>query len=81
MTPTDEMIQKIVVARLLTMPDNIGISIGGDGKFSKNEMIDHVKKNDEIGKKIIEIQLAYLQSLKELTNELVNDQYGPRHSA
>jgi hypothetical protein len=63
-------IKDIVIARALTMPDNIGISIGKDGRFSKEEIITHVKKDDEVGKKFVKIQLNYLQSLKHLTNQL-----------
>jgi hypothetical protein len=70
MSKTDKTIQEIVIARILTMPDNVGISIGRDGDFSKNEMIEHIKNDDEVGKKFVEIQLSYLQSLKDLTNQL-----------
>lgn len=70
MSEIDKTVQEIVLARVLTMPDNVGISIGGKGEFSKDEMIEHIEKNDEVGKKFIEIQLSYLQSLKDLTNEL-----------
>jgi hypothetical protein len=41
------------------------ISIGADGEFTKDELIDRVEKDDRIGKKIVQIQLSYLQSLKE----------------
>lgn len=71
MNQIDKTIRDIVIARVLTMPDNVGISIGKDGDFSKDEIIAHVKKGDEIGKKFIKIQLAYLKSLKYLTNKLI----------
>ena len=70
MSKTDKTIQDIVIERVLTMPDNVGISIGRDGDFSKREMIEHIKNGDDVGKKFIEIQLSYLQSLKDLTNQL-----------
>lgn len=71
MTTTNPAIQEIVIARILAMPDNIGVSIGGDGEFTKDELIKHVKADDDTGKKMVKIQLAYLQSLKDLTNQLV----------
>lgn len=71
MNQTEKTIQEIVFARVSTMPDNVGISIGKDGDFSKNEIIEHLKKNDEVGKKFVEIQLDYLQSLKNLTDQLL----------
>lgn len=71
MSKTDKIIHDIVIARLLTMPDNIGVSMGSDGEFSKNDLIEHVQKDDEVGKKIIQIHMSYLQSLKDLTNILI----------
>jgi hypothetical protein len=66
-------IVNLVVARLEAIPSNIEISIGGDGSFTIKELIERVKKNDEVGKKIIELQLNYLQSLANLSNlELKN---------
>lgn len=66
-----EDITNLVIARLETIPSNIEISIGGDGSFTVSELIERVKKQDEIGKKIIEMQLAYLRSLGKLpTQEL-----------
>lgn len=71
MNQADKIIQEIVINRVLTMPDNVGISIGDGGEFSKDEIIKHIKKGDEVGKKFIKIQMSYLQSLKNLTNQLL----------
>lgn len=62
---TDDDIRKLVVARLRSFPAGRKISIGADGEFTKDELIDRVEKDDRIGKKIVQIQLSYLQSLKE----------------
>lgn len=62
---TPEVID-LVVARLETLPPNISMSIGDKGSFDLSELIEHVRDCDEIGKQIIEMQLLYLQSLKEL---------------
>ncbi len=61
----DEDIRKLVIARLRTLSSGRKISIGSDGEFTKDELIQRVEQNDEIGKKITEIQLQYLRSLKE----------------
>ena len=61
---TEEEIQQLVIERLNIFPSELKISIGANGVFSKDELIEHVKKNDQIGKKIIEIQLSYLRSFK-----------------
>lgn len=60
-----EDIKKLVIARLRTFSRGRKISIGSDGEFNKDELIKHVEDDDPIGKKMVEIQLQYLQSLKE----------------
>ncbi len=61
---SEEEIKKLVIARLSAMPKNIKVSIGAYGSFDKYELIERVKKGDEIGKKIMEIQMFYLKSIK-----------------
>lgn len=61
----DEEIKKIVIARLETLPKDKKISIGSAGEFSRDDLIDLVKKNDELGKKIIQIEMEFLRSFKK----------------
>lgn len=68
----NEDIKELVVERLKTLPSDIKISIGSDGSFTKNELISHIEDEDEIGEKIIEIQLKYLQMIK--TGALLRDE-------
>ncbi|MEA3342716.1 MAG: hypothetical protein U9Q92_00985 [archaeon] len=63
---TEEEIRKIVIARLSSMPENMKVSIGAYGSFDKYELINRVKKGDEVGKKVVEIQMFYLRSMKRL---------------
>lgn len=68
-----EDIINLVIARLETIPSNIELSVGNEGSFSIDELIERVKQQDEIGKKMIEMQLVYLRSLGKLpTQELQN---------
>lgn len=60
-----EEIKKIVIARLETLPPDKKISIGSAGDFSRDELIEKVKKGDPVGKKIIQIELEFLRSLKK----------------
>jgi hypothetical protein len=60
----DQEIKSIVIARLETLPSDKKISIGSSGEFTRDEIIDHVKSGDEIGKKMVQIELEFLQSLK-----------------
>jgi len=74
MTDTQNDIVELVIARLQTIPEDQEISIGSEGEFNKNELIEHVKNKDTIGKKIIEIELHYLQSLKNITQSILNNE-------
>ena len=62
---SNEEIRDLVIARLESLPENHKISIGAKGEFNKYELIERVKKGDDVGKKIIEIELEFLRSLKE----------------
>ena len=60
-----EDIKKLVITRLQAMPPNLKLSIGKYGTFTKEELIERVQKEDEVGKLIIEMQLKYLRSFKK----------------
>jgi hypothetical protein len=59
-----EEIKNLVLVRLEAMPSNIKIFLGGKS-FRKEELIEEVKKDTELGKLIIEMQLKYLRQMKE----------------
>lgn len=61
----DEEYKEIVIARLETLPSNKKISIGSSGEFTKEELIESVKREDELGKKMVQIEMEFLQSLKK----------------
>lgn len=60
-----EEIKELVIMRLETLPANKKISIGSYGEFSKEELIEHVKKEDDIGRKMIEVEMEFLKAFKE----------------
>ena len=62
---TDSDIRKLVIARLQMLSGNRKISIGSEGEYDKDELIKRVESGDRIGKKIVEIQLEYLRSMKK----------------
>jgi hypothetical protein len=62
---SDEEIRDIVIARLQSLPSNRKISIGSDGEFTKDELVQNIHSGSEVGNKIVEIQLDYLKSLKD----------------
>ena len=61
----DESVKKLVATRLETLPDGAIISVGSDGEFTKEQVIESVLKGDEMGQKMVEIEMSFLQSLKE----------------
>lgn len=67
----DKEISQLVIERLKEIPSNKKISIGGKGDFTVEELIKRVKKNDEIGQKIIKVEMTFLQSLK--TGKLLDE--------
>ncbi len=62
-------LKEIVLQRILSskLPSNIKLSVGNstEEQLGILEMAEHVKKEDEIGKKIIRMELNYLKILKE----------------
>ena len=60
----DKDIQDLVIARLQTLPEGVEVSIGSEGDFTKDELIDHVQQGDDLGLKIIELEMSFLRSLK-----------------
>lgn len=62
---SDEEIKKLVIARLQAIPENYRLSIGSVPEpLSRDDMIMHVEKGDEIGKKITEVELRFLKAMK-----------------
>ena len=68
-----EEIKELVIARLEVLPKDTGISIGSSGEFTPEQLIARVKAGDEVGQKIIEVQLNYLKSLKNITQEFSDE--------
>ena len=74
----EKEIIELVIARLQTLPEGREISIGSDGEFTKEDLIQHVQNRDEIGKKMVEVEMSFLRSLKEgvfyETNDTLDDE-------
>ena len=62
---SDEEIRKLVVARLSVLSPDMYIAVGSEGSFSRDELIQRVEADDEIGKEIADIQLDWLRSWKQ----------------
>lgn len=57
-----EDIKKLVLERIKAASDELNISIGST-EYSKEEILKHVEKGDEVGQEIIEIQMEYLRDM------------------
>ena len=67
--------KELVIARIeAQVPSNLSLSIGSSGRMSKEEMLEHINKGDEIGNRIIESHIRFLraQSTGEVTRALVS---------
>ena len=60
---TDEEIRNLVIERLRSISDETSLLVGSDVRLTKTEMIERVKSGDELGKKIIDMQMTYLRDL------------------
>ena len=63
-TEINERMKEIVIARIdAQVPSNLKLAMGNYGGMSKEEMIQHVKNGDEIGRQIIKKHIMFLRSL------------------
>ena len=62
---TSLKIIRLVIARLEVWPEDAKLAIVGLGTYNKRQLIAHVKKGTDVGRKIVEIELEYLKSLKK----------------
>lgn len=64
---------EIAKIRVKSMPSHIRLAIGGYGQLSKDEIIEHLEQRDEIGKRIVEMQINYLKFFKKEMEKIVNE--------
>ncbi len=57
-----EQLKKIVLARLNVMPKDISVTIGSEN-LKREELVEHVQLEDEVGKQMIEIELEFLKDM------------------
>jgi hypothetical protein len=70
----EDELKELIVARLSSLPEDREVSIGSEGAFSRDELIKAVRKGDSIGKKVIEVELNYLQSMKNITQDILSNE-------
>ena len=58
----NEQLKKLVLERVGSMPDTLRMSVGSE-ELTKSDLLKHVKKGDDIGNQVMEMELEFLQSL------------------
>lgn len=58
-----EELKKIVLWRLETIPPNFKLSVGNEGTFTKEELKQHIEKEDSIGVLFAKMQLNFMKAL------------------
>lgn len=61
----NEKLKEVVMMRISTLPSDLMLSIGNGVTLTKDEMIERIKKNDPIGKEIIETHLSFLKAVAD----------------
>ena len=61
----DEEIRKLVTARLSVLSADTMISVGAEGSFPRDELIQRVESGDRVGNKIAQIEMEWLRSFKQ----------------
>lgn len=61
---SDEEVRKLVVARLSVLSRDTMISLGSQGSFTRDELVQSVERGDRVGEKLAEIQMEWLRSFK-----------------
>jgi hypothetical protein len=66
-TELNEYIKELVLARLKSAPEGVTVSFGNNNgePMSRDMLIKHVEQGDDIGKKMIQVQMKFLTSLKD----------------
>ena len=59
----EEEQKRLVLERFKTLNPESKIILGGDQEVSVKELIGHVEKGDDFGKKIVQVQIKMLKVL------------------
>ena len=59
----------IVIERLRVMPRDIKLNFGQYGPLDRDQLIEAVTKQNEIGEQVVQMQMSYLRSFKGRVKE------------
>jgi hypothetical protein len=62
----EEIQKQIALERLRQAPLTVKISFGSRGEFmNRDQLIEQIENNTELGKKIVKIQMEYLKAFRK----------------
>jgi hypothetical protein len=64
---SDNEVRKLVIARLSVLSPDTNISIGSEGSFTRDQLLESVERGDKIGEKLAEVEMEWLRALKKGT--------------
>jgi len=69
-----EILKELVLMKIESMPPNYKLSLGKEGVFDKNQLIEHVNKMDDVGKQILNMESHFLKAVSrgEVTKALTS---------
>jgi len=56
--------RELIIARMEILPSELHFSSGNSATFTRNEVIEHIRTNDDVGKEFVKIELDFLRALK-----------------
>ena len=59
--------KKLVLARFKTLPSQAKIVLGGENEMTVKDLIGHIEKNDDFGKKVIQVQMNMIKILTRIS--------------
>ena len=65
-----EYVKKLVIERLKTIPPNVSFSIGGYGDYTRDELINQVLKETDVGKETVKSELQLLRETPRMVSRL-----------
>lgn len=65
-----EYIKNLVKERLRAMPPEVSFSVGDFGDFTRDQLIEEVDNNSEVGKAVIDMELTFIRKMPKLLRKV-----------
>ena len=59
----NQEMKEVVIMRIESMPSNLRLSIGNNKSLTKEEMIKHVREEDDTGRQIINSHISFMKAI------------------